>query len=341
MPQMTIITNAKEIRAAMRQLRAQLKAAAEPRRTHEIGFPGGRDTAGLYVLRAHGIWLSSIGDAPNRYWNGFGHVMPEERGTLPLDVEINVPREGIHRNIGAVFLRGPRGRVLLAHRGRIGGGAKGVGAEAFWGRYDDQAVEVDDGDRASRVVVLGSLGDRRLLDSIADFVMTVAEVKAAVRADKADGADKATTKAPRRAPSREVFVPEFEGTAMRRASAAEAVWHHGAVVRHLEAAVKAAGFGTRNDKHRDLVAGRRGREIVFEVKTEATPQSVYTGVGQLVFGAPRRRRGQTAALVLPEPLPRGLKARLRPEAIEVIGYRWVEERVAFTGLRGVLAAPRA
>ncbi|MCB9660519.1 MAG: hypothetical protein H6726_22940 [Sandaracinaceae bacterium] len=325
---MMVVDGQNEIRTYMKRFRRMLIAAATERGEHWIGFPGGRRTAQLYVLRERGIWLANIGELENRYFNAFGHVMPEDRQTLPIDVEINVPLEGIDRRVAAVFLRDARGKLYIGHRGKIGGGRPGVGPELFWSQYRNQAANVMDGEEVNPVVVLGALDDPRLVDSVVDFVHRIAEIKR-VAHEPESTSPREEDHAP--AP----FVPEFEGSKTIRGRDYHATWHHGVVVRQLEAELRKRGYETSNDRARDLVARKGRTEIVFEVKTSAATQSVYTGVGQLVFGAPRRgSRGQRAVLVIPDSYSPDLAAALGVERIEVVGYRWHGETVEFSGLPG-------
>jgi hypothetical protein len=49
---------------------------------------------------------------------------------VSIVVEINPPVAGIDRNASGVFLRDDHGNVILAHRGRIGGGDRRTSATA-------------------------------------------------------------------------------------------------------------------------------------------------------------------------------------------------------------------
>src|SRR6185295_18767041 len=111
-----------KIRAATVAFRDQLRRAAEKPIEHMIGYPGGSEQGRVWIFRNHGFFwcLRKEWDTQNRCWNGFGHVMPAERAVLPLDMEVNVPWRGINRRVAGVFLEGPRGRIYVGHRGRIG-----------------------------------------------------------------------------------------------------------------------------------------------------------------------------------------------------------------------------
>jgi hypothetical protein len=82
------------------------------------------------------------------------------------------------------------------------------------------------------------------------------------------------------------FSPEFPG---KRKSfvvegAVEAIATHGLVVGALAEQLNALSLVPHNDRHRDLFLGSSGAPThLFEIKTDVTPYSVYTGVGQLML----------------------------------------------------------
>ena len=285
---LTVITEAREIRAATKAFRDQLRAAADQPVRTKIGYPGGSEESRVWPMRRHGFFwcLLKDGDPENRSWNGFGHVMPGEAPVLPLDVEVNVPWEGINRRVAGVFLRGPRGETYVGHRGRIGGGRKGVGKSAFWERYAAQAQPVLDDEP---VVVLGRIGSPKLLTNLKTFILDVAEIKL-----EATGAVASAKVASTNDEDDLPFSPEFEGTKSVAVGSVpiEAQCHHGTIVRQLRDALQALGWEAGNDRARDLV-GRpsvRAKPVTFEVKTDTRPQSIFTGVGQLVVHARQRYR---------------------------------------------------
>lgn len=320
-----LIKDAKQVRAATKAFRAQLATAAGKPVRHWVGFPSGSGLVKVWVLRDHRFFFCQFvdGDLENRYWNGFGLVMPEEARILPLVVEVNVPREGVDRLIGGVFLQGPRGEVYVGHRGRIGGGRKGVGKAAFWARYHAQAQPVLDDDS---VIVLGKLGSPRLPGDLATFVRTVDEIKRAATSSAAPSDDDGDLG----------FTPEFEGTkSVEMSGRIEAQCHHGTIVRQLRDALVHLGWRAGNDRVRDLV-GRPSpdaRPVTFEVKTDTASQSIFTGVGQLVMHTRPIATGNAGVLVVPDDLSGDTEKLLATEGILVQRYRWLDDhRVAFDGL---------
>lgn len=325
---LTVITDARKVRAATKALRDQLRAAAEKPLKHTIGFPGGQAEGKVWVLREHGFFWCALGegDPENRSWNGFGHVMPDERPILPLDVEVNVPWEGINRRVAGVFLEGPGGEVYLGHRGRIGGGRKGVGKSAFWSAYRDQARTVVDDDQTAEIVLLGRVGAPKLLTDLATFIHNVVRIKLEATGMDADGEHE---------PSGEVdidplaFSPEFEGTkSISITKTIEAQCHHGTIVRQLRDALVDLGWKAGNDRARDLVGHPpdAAAPVTFEVKTDVSSQSIYAGVGQLVMHARPTSTGARAILVVPDDLTQAAELVLVGEGIAVLRYRWVDDR---------------
>ncbi|MGE0790094.1 MAG: hypothetical protein AB7S26_30755 [Sandaracinaceae bacterium] len=323
---LTLVTGVRQVRAATKKFRAQLAAVGNPVR-HMVGHLGHSAETRVWVLRRHGFfWCPD--DHEKLSWNAFGLVMPEEARVLPIVVEVNVPWEGVDRRVGGVFLEGSRGEIYLGHRGKIGGGRKGVGKTAFWERYHQQRQEVlGDGP----VVVLGRVGSAKLPTDIATFIRTVDEIKKiATGSTKGRNLARSTDEDPID------FRPEFEGAKRVAVSRRiEAQCRHGTIVRQLRAALTQCGWTAGNDRARDLVArpSPKAPAVTFEVKTDTSSQSIFTGVGQLVVHARPKATGKRGILVVPDDLTSGAEALLGAEGIGVLRYRWVDdEHVEFDGL---------
>jgi len=67
--------------------------------------------------------------------------------------------------------------VLLAHRGKVGGGRTGIGKQAFLEFWKGETIEIGDGGREAAVIPVGFLGDPALIDQIAAFVGAVRDFK--------------------------------------------------------------------------------------------------------------------------------------------------------------------
>jgi hypothetical protein len=85
------------------------------------------------------------------------------------------------------------------------------------------------------------------------------------------------------------------------------------------------------DQHNDLiVCGKNGRPLVlYEIKTAATSQSVYTGVGQLMLNACANSPAPKRVLVLPGDLNANTSDAIKSIGIEILSYRWKGKRPVF------------
>jgi hypothetical protein len=99
-----------------------------------------------------------------------------------LVCEVNSPFEGANRRVAGVFVRDSSGTLYLAHSGRVGGGRRGIGKEAFRAFFTDgdvREVQWPSG-TVTETLVVGRLDDDRLPASVARFVRTVERFKQAV-----------------------------------------------------------------------------------------------------------------------------------------------------------------
>jgi hypothetical protein len=81
------------------------------------------------------------------------------------------------------------------------------------------------------------------------------------------------------------YFDEFSGKRnLERRQGTVGDWHHGKVVRALRDAVNSSPKPMKS-REIDLIAFRAKKTFLFEVKTGADTQSVYTAVGQLAVHA--------------------------------------------------------
>lgn len=306
------VTGRAEIAECQRHLETSLKRVLPNSENLTIGHPGGSFEGRVY--HDTGFWFSTKVlskedvDIP-RYWNGFG-LGKREGGHQIIIVEINPPLEGSTKQVSGLFAKDQlTGTYFLLHRGRIGGGRKGIGKNAFQSWYRGVWVQVYDQD-ATRddVILVATLGSKGLLDQIRCFVQEVAKFKSEV-----------TSGSLRRAPREDVagltFAPEFHGKKSgKRKSRFEYESYHGLVVNALEEKLREEGIVANgkvfNTQSVDLGIRIDGyTKHIFEVKSSADLQSIYTGIGQLMFHSSGLLKIQKT-MVLP-------KERLSPTIMEV------------------------
>jgi 5-methylcytosine-specific restriction protein A len=169
---MRVIHDEAEIAAAQASLLRRFEEAATQRGRHKHGHHGGAVEGDTGWISERDLWYA-YRKLENRYWNGFGRGNPFADTGGSIVVEIDPPLAGVDRNTSGVFLRDDGGKVLLAHRGRIGGGKKGIGKNAILAAYEGDAADVDDGDRTTAVLPIAGLEDADLIEKIDSFVGSV------------------------------------------------------------------------------------------------------------------------------------------------------------------------
>lgn len=348
-----LLDNEEEITEAQGRLEQLIQDEATSSKRIFIGFPSGKMEAETYWIEHLELWCA-FEHAGNRYWNALGLGNPFVVTTPPPSVEINPPLAGIDRRIAGGFVADETGRLYLIHRGKVGGGRKGVGKNAFlrWytgesesttgdqSLYGGELIEIDDGDQISPVIVIGALDEPRFLDRLAEFVRCSSEFRELAAAKKLR---------PRRlAPSieagpandlKELLSEEFEGTKQyTRNRNVVAHCDHGVVVNHLLRILRKDGHAAQRDSLRDAFILKRNRVThLFEVKTATNTTSIYAAVGQLLWHGGGNRADRLIS-VLPRGLDYKVEQRLNALSIRVVVYDWdADNKPTFNGLKEALS----
>ena len=138
-----------------------------------IRYRGGSNK--VYPVQHNGtVWFYSEA-LPNRFWNAFGLMNPDENAQNNIVVEINTPFDGIDFSTGAgMFAFDEKGSLWLLHSGRIGGGRPDIGAEVFrrWYLQYDRMEEVDigNGNVKQAIPVCNIFDEANFLDDLEAFV---------------------------------------------------------------------------------------------------------------------------------------------------------------------------
>jgi hypothetical protein len=140
---------------------------------------------------------------------------------------------------------------------------------------------------------------------------------------------------------RPIFEPEFSGPRCpyRLDRAIESQYDHGLIVDALAAALAAHHLG--NDRWRDLFVLGMDHVVraLFEVKTDISPSSLYSAVGQLLVHGTEHPQDQRPLLyaVFPEGLPARAVLLLKTLGINVLQFTWENHQPVFsrTALREV------
>jgi hypothetical protein len=318
------ITASIQIRSCLKQFHQRLKAALKPRGVHTIGFQAGNFD--LPVRSDATMWFATTYPKPEagrkpRYWNAFG-IELKRHGSNSIVVEMNVPVRGINRSVSGLFAQDPTtGDRFLLHRGGVGGGRKGIGRNAFTDWYRAKPVEIDEGNSTfGTALLVTALDGPSFLDDLRYFVESVAQFKKLV----AEGGHAAIASAHSQTKPL-TFNPEFAGVKKgKRPSNFVAECHHGRVVDALAAQLRqshsAGSVLIFNNRLIDLgVAKGKKVTAIYEVKTDTSTQSLYTGIGQLMFHSALSSSTPKRTLVLPVNRFGGRESETKFPALQRLG----------------------
>ena len=164
------------------QLFANKIIETQPQKTEVIiGFQGGNVTREVYWLQEFGLWVLIQQIWEERFWNAFGTDDPLINKNISITCEINFPFEGINRRISGAFAQDEKGDVFLIHRGRIGGGKKGIGKNLFYENYRGKTGKAQFGKYVDEVAIIDSLTSDRFVLKLADFVYEITRIKKLIK----------------------------------------------------------------------------------------------------------------------------------------------------------------
>ena len=298
----------------------------------KIGHQGASFPAKVIWCNRLNIWMASPKISGSKCWHAFGVGKPANGSHVPIACEINFPSSGIDRKIGAAFACDHSGNIFVIHRGKIGGGQKGIGKTLFESRYRGVWAEMDDDDTHATVAVVGDLGSHRFPRQVAQFIHKVLKIKEAAAV----------------AASSQIPIPldSLHFSEETTGEKYDDLHHdlsrqcdHGLVVRDLAIALKSVGLRAGNDIYRDLFAmdSTNRTAAIFQVNTETHLKRIHEGVTRLVFSSLSLREPCLLILAVPAPLEPALTDRLKGLNIETIVYVWQDDQAVFPDLASFLA----
>jgi hypothetical protein len=287
-----------------------------------IGFPGGNRDCIVHAAGDDGWYAAFVRPDSNanspRYWNAFG-VFHSGRKALDIVVEINVEVGRNQKRVAGYFARdASSGDMYLMHSGLVGGGRTGVGKSAFLAWSKVGLVEVVDGEgKVRQGVPVARIGGADMTARIWHFVQLVSQFKEQVSRGLLD-----TPAFKVQLEQFDRYRREFAGRkAGSRPAEFEYLTYHGDVVQALyeERSTRCTdGESVYNSGLLDLYVTKESRITeVYEVKTGADRQVLYTAIGQLATHA--AQDGADKYLVLPTAaeIPGDIAGALRDMSIAV------------------------
>jgi hypothetical protein len=321
-----VIDDQLTIKKYARQFVRNFKPFIDERVKVKLGHQGASSPAKVLWSKKLGIWLFSHAVNEVRYWNAFGVEKPRMDRLVPIITEINFPFAGIDRKTGGAFARDARGNVYVIHRGKIGGGKKGVGKSLFENNYRGVWSLMEDGDCITQVAVIGVLNSPRLVLQTAFFVKKIELLKSAAF----------------HSPQLEIDFPEVtfrEDLIGSLPSADEAdldaCCDHDLVVSSLAAHLKQGKFQTGNDGTRELFLAdplKSRKSHVFEVITDAQEKNVLAAAAKLLLQKADDKGDPLAFLILPEAKMAAYAGVLQKIGITAVGFCLDVDRITFPDL---------
>ncbi len=173
----TTVTDPTEITKAISLFEKRMTDGSDRTEEIRLGFQSGAALAKVHGRSDLDLWAAFL-PAKKQFLAAFGLGNPFDGDGKSIVVETNFPLEGISRRVGGVFLRNSKGKLHVGHRGSVGGGKAGIGQKAFLAEIGtDDLVEIRDGDKTSKVIMIGALDAEDLPSRVHSFVTRVAQFK--------------------------------------------------------------------------------------------------------------------------------------------------------------------
>ena len=292
----------------------------------KLGHQGASFPVKVLWSRKLGIWLFSHTINEVRYWNAFGKGKPREANILSTTAEINFPWEGIDRKTGGAFAEDAWGNIFVIHRGKIGGGKKGVGKSLFEHNYRGVWSFMEDGDSITQIAVIGALNSSRFAMQTALFVKKIEKLKSTATSSPQTEINFSEIT------FREDLVGAVPSPNVREIFTA---CDRDLVVTNLANLLMRWKFRVGNDTNHQLFLidpSKSKISHVFEVLADIEEKSVMAAAAKLLLQSVADEGSPLPILVLPEDGINAYTQELQKINISVIGYRLEGEQIIFPDL---------
>ena len=295
----------------------------------KLGHQGAGFPAKVLWSKSLGIWKFSRAIKEVRYWNAFGVGKPGASSVLSIASEINFPWTQIDRKTGGAFAEDACGNIFVIHRGKIGGGKKGIGKSLFEHNYRGVWSFMEDGDSICQVAVIGALNSPRFALQAAQFVKKIEILKSSA------------------APSTQTEM-NFSEISFREDLVGSApslvedeisfACDHDLVVGSLAELLKRQKIKIGNDTESELFTvdpDENRISYIFEVLTDTKEKNVLAAAAKLLLQTSAAALNPLPVLILPEDKMSHYEQELKRINVSVIGFHWQEEKVVFSGLEKI------
>jgi hypothetical protein len=316
-----IIKDKKLIAKNQREFIQQLKKVCTEKIVCSVGYQGYSQEETVYFSEKYNFWFTSS-TGQNRFWNAFTIGKPKDVGSNSINVEINIPFEGINRTIGGVFGHNKNGEVLLLHRGNK---INGVTKQQFCKSLRGDPTPVDDDGIEDELFLIGSINSKLLPKQVSNFIGEVLRIKTLFK------------KGVRGLPNFQNFIytKEHSGVSKIEKKSLRIIERtHGIIVNALASKLETKGFSIGNDRNMDLYIHKNGRiRSLFEIKTSSSTQDLCSAIGQLLMYSLPINTSIKLYLVLPKKLTNKVEKRLKEYGLDVLYYNWHNNSPTFRNLK--------
>jgi hypothetical protein len=324
-----VITDQSAIQKHSRQFIRRFKPFFDEQIKVKLGHQGASFPAKISFSEKLGIWTFSHAVKDVRYWNAFGIGKPQAGALLSITSEINFPWSGIDRKTGAAFAEDAWGKIFVIHRGKIGGGKKGIGKYLFEQNYRGVWSYMEDGDSITQVAVIGVLKSPRLALQTTQFVKKIELLKSAAV----------------HSPQTEINFPEitFRDDLVGSLPSAEepdidAQCDHDLVISNLAELLQSWKFKTGNDNNHELFLidpSKNKISHVFLVLTDNKEKNILAAAAKLLLQTTYAEGNSRPILMLPEEKIIPYASMLQKIGITALGFRLEDDRIVFPDLEKI------
>jgi len=218
------------------------------------------------------------------------------------------------------------GGIFVVHRGRIGGGKKGVGKALFDDHYRGVWAIMEDGSAETMVALIGVLNSPRFVRQVSQFVHKVERMKN-IFSSRTSQVEISFDELRFR---EELVGASYTGPLTDSSSMCD----HGLIVKDLYDVLSRLGFKAGNDPERDLLIMNARQEItaVFEVTTDASIQSIQSAAARLLLANTDLPKQPRLILAVPEAIDEMLNRKLKKLGVDVLLYNWKHDQAVFPSL---------
>ncbi len=322
-----VIADQKAIKKYAGQFNKKFKSFIDEEIKVKLGHQGAGFSAKVLWSKKLGIWKFSRVIKDARYWNAFGIGKPGTSSILSIAAEINFPWDQIDRKTGGAFAKDAWGNIFVIHRGKIGGGKKGVGKSLFEENYRGLWAWMEDGGSLTQVAVIGALHSSRFALQTAQFVRKIEMLKS-----------KASLSSQTSLNFSEVsFHEELVGSPPVPHLDDDEVYacDHDLIVSHLAALLHRWKFKVGNGTNSELFLMSPASDRishVLAVSADSDEESVLSVAAKLLLLQSAEADHPSAILFMPEDKINRYVDQMGRIHIEVLGYRLDGERIIFPDL---------